>query len=62
MTRRVDLDDEARIDPLLAQRDQPVEDRFPIAIAGQIVVGDEEVADAVGVVDASPRPRSKATS
>ncbi len=48
----VDLDDEARMDALLAQFDQPVEDRFPVAIAGEIVVGDEEVADAIGDVDA----------
>src|SRR4029077_5160467 len=31
---RIDLDDEARVDALLTQFDQPVEDRFPIAIAG----------------------------
>ena len=37
---------------LLAQRNQPVEDRFPVAVARQIVVGDEEVADAVGVIGA----------
>ena len=49
---RVDLDDEARVDALLTQFDQPVEDRFPVAIAGEIVVGDEEVADAIGDIDA----------
>ena len=48
---RVDLDDEARVDALLAQFDQPVEDQFPVAIAGEIVVGNEEVADAVGDID-----------
>ena len=52
VTGRVDLDDEARVDALLAQFDQPVEDRFPVAIAGEIVVGDEEVADAIGDIDA----------
>ena len=55
VARRIDLDDEARVDALLAQFDQPVEDRFPVAIAGQIIVGDEEVADAVGVVDPHQR-------
>ncbi len=48
---RVDLDDEARVDALRAQFDQPVEDRFPVAIAGEIVVGDEEIAHAVGDID-----------
>ena len=51
----VDLDDEARVDALLAQFDQPVEDRFPVAIAGEIVVGDEEVAHPIGDIDAHQR-------
>jgi hypothetical protein len=55
VARRVDLDDEARVDALLAQRGEPVEDRFPVAVAGQIVVGDEEVAHAVGHIDAHQR-------
>ena len=52
---RVDLNDEARVDALLAQFDQPVENRFPVAVAGKIVVGDEEVADAVSNIDAHER-------
>ena len=59
---RVDLDDEARVDALLAQFDQPVEDRFPVAIAGEIVVGDEEVADAVGDIDRAPALRCRRPS
>ena len=40
----VDLDGEPdRLDPLdLAQMDDPVEDRLPVLVAGEIVVGDEE--------------------
>src|ERR1700733_13728620 len=52
---RVDLNDEARVDALLAQFDQPVEDRFPVAIAGEIVIGDEEVTDAIGDIDTHER-------
>ena len=32
---------------LLAQLDEPVEDRFPVLVAGEIVVGDEEAIDAL---------------
>ena len=55
VARRVDLDDEAGVDALLAQRDQPVEDRLPVAVASQIVVGDEKVANAVRDIDAHQR-------
>ncbi len=34
----------------LAQLDQPVEDRLPVLVAGEIVVGDEEAAQALRVV------------
>ena len=37
---------------LLAHLDQPVEDRLPIAVAREIVVGDEEAEDALGEVGA----------
>ena len=33
-----------------AQLDQPVEERLPVAVAGEIVVGDEEALDALRVV------------
>ena len=49
---RVDLDDEARVEALLSQLDQPVENRLPVAVAGEVVVGDEEIAHAVGLVRA----------
>ena len=52
VAHRVDLDHEAGVQALLAQRDQPVEDRLPVPVAREIVVGDEEVAHAVGVVGA----------
>src|SRR4029077_3231613 len=49
----VDLDDELQPEPfLLAHLDQPVEYRLPIAVAGEIVVGDEEAEDALGEVGA----------
>ena len=37
---------------LLAHLDQAVEDRLPVPVAGEIVVGDEEAVDALGQVDA----------
>ena len=50
---RVDLDDELQPEPFpLAHLDQPVEDRLPIAVAREIVVGDEEAEDALGEVGA----------
>ena len=39
----------------LAQMDQAVEDRLPILVAGEIVVGDEEFRDALGPVGAHQR-------
>jgi hypothetical protein len=47
----IDLNREAEreaFDP--AQIDQPIEDRLPILVAGEIVVGDEEFAKSLGVV------------
>ena len=35
-----------------AHRDQPVEDRLPVLVAREIVVGDEEMVDAVGEIGA----------
>ena len=56
MAARVDLQDQ--LDPeffALAQLDQPVEDRFPVAIAGEIVVGDEKPRDALCRIGADDR-------
>jgi hypothetical protein len=48
MAKRVDLDDEFDIHPFaFAQHDEAVEDRFPILVAREIVVGDEEAVDAL---------------
>ena len=47
MAKRVHLDREADVQSFLAQRDHPVEQRFPVAVAGEIVVGDEEALDAL---------------
>ena len=51
MAERIHLDDELDLDSLLlAQRDQAIEERFPIAIAREIVVREEKALDALGVV------------
>ena len=51
VAERIDLDGEAEIHALAVPHlDQPVEQRLPVAIAGEIVVGDEEALDALGVV------------
>ena len=48
MREHVDLDQEGDAETLfLAQLDQPVEDRLPVLVAGEIVVGDEEARDAL---------------
>src|SRR5262249_40319227 len=51
VTERVDLDGEADLGELaLAQLDHAIEQRLPVAVAGEIVVGDEEAVDALGGV------------
>ncbi len=45
VAERVDLDGEADPDALVLQRDHPVEQDLPVAVAGEIVVGDEEPVD-----------------
>ena len=40
---------------VVPELDQPVEDRLPVAVAGEIVVGDEIVVDALGVIGAHDR-------
>ena len=46
MAERIDLDDSAEFEFLdFAQMNHAVEDRFPILVAGEIVVGDEEAVE-----------------
>ena len=48
MRQRVDLDQERDLHPIaFAQLDQPIEDRLPVPVAGEIVVGNEEARDAL---------------
>ena len=50
----VDLNDELDVQLLLlAHGDEAVEDLFPVGVAGEIVVGDEEAVDALGQVAAN---------
>ena len=56
VTERVDLQQEPDPEPLVfAQFDQAVEDRLPIAVAGEIVVGDKKARDALRGVGAHDR-------
>ncbi len=52
VAERVDLDGEADVDVVLFQRDDAVEQNLPVAVAGEIVVGDEEPVDALSVIGA----------
>ena len=53
---RVDLDDQGHLDAfVLLELDQPVEEIFPVLVAGHVVVGDEERRDALLVVLADDR-------
>ena len=45
--QRVDLEDQFELHALLLHRDQPVDDRLPVAVAREVVVGDEEFAHAL---------------
>ncbi len=47
MAQRVHLDGEADVQAFLAQRDHPIEQRLPVTVAREIVVGDEEPLDAL---------------
>ena len=49
MAKRVDLDGETDVDVVLLQLDNAVEQDLPVAVAGEIVVGDEEPVDPLGV-------------
>ena len=50
VAQRIDLDGEADVQTFLAQRDHPVEQRFPVTVAREVVVGDEEPLDALRAV------------
>ena len=53
VAKRVDLDHQAERDAvLLAQLDQAIEDRLPLLVAREIVVGDEELVNALRPVEA----------
>ena len=53
MAQRIDLDDEAALQTLhLAQLDDPVENSLPVLVASEVVVGDEQLFDTLGVVGA----------
>src|SRR6266571_4632018 len=53
VAKRVDLDHQAERNPvLLPEVDQAIEDRFPLLVAREIVVGDEEFVDALPPVEA----------
>ena len=48
MAERVDLQEQPDLEAiLLPELDQPVEDRLPVLVAGEIVVGDEKARDAL---------------
>ena len=56
MAERVDLQDQLDAEFFaFAQFDQPVEDGFPVAVAGEIVVGDEKPGDALRRIGAHDR-------
>ena len=56
MALGVDLDDQGELDALvLLQLDEPVEEVFPMLVAGHVVVSDEERRDALLVVVADDR-------
>ena len=52
VAERVDLDGEADVDAFLLELDHPVEQDLPVAVAGEIVVGDEEPVDSLRLVGA----------
>ena len=52
VAERVDLDGEADVHPLaFAHLYQPVEQRLPVLVAREIVVGDEELVDALRPIE-----------
>ena len=51
VAQRVDLDGEANLRAIAStQLDQAVEQQLPIAVTSEIVVGDEEPPDSLGIV------------
>ena len=55
VAQRVDLQDQPDLEALAAQLDQPVENRLPVAVAREIVVGDEIVRNALSRIGAHDR-------
>src|SRR5580700_1059427 len=54
VTHGIDLDDELEVQLLLlAHCDEAVEDIFPVGVAGEVVVGDEEAVDALSEIAAN---------
>ena len=51
MTKGIDLDGKADLREIaIAQLDHAIKQRFPFAIAGEIIVGDEKPLDALGII------------
>ena len=56
MAQRINLQDKLDLEFVaLAQLDQAIEDSFPVAVAGEIVVGDEKAGDALRRIGAHNR-------
>src|SRR5271168_2853171 len=56
MTKRVDLQDQPDLEVLtFTQFDQAVEDRFPVAVAGEVIVSNEKPRDALRGIGAYDR-------
>ena len=54
--QRIHLNDEIEVEAFgVADRDQAIENRLPVLVAGQIVVGDEEMVDALREIGANDR-------
>src|SRR4029077_9858089 len=51
----VDLEQKADLQALAAQGGQAIQDRLPVLVAGEVVVGDEEARDALAGVRAHDR-------
>jgi hypothetical protein len=51
VTQSIDLDNEAHPDLLdLAQVDKPIKNRFPVFVAGKVIVGNEERVETLGYI------------
>jgi hypothetical protein len=53
VAKRVHLDHQGQRDAIpFPQLDQPIEDRFPLLVPREIVIGDKELVDTLRPVDA----------